>query len=1566
MNTGPPDQQEVPLIDQNKTYTFTGDVDGLNLVVSWASKQQGISCDLELNILAYDERARFVERIDGTNRVSKDQSCYLIREIDNDPMNRNNKNKQSFKFDFRCVKTTTTAIILFLDGGPRNFHHLQSVSVQASRVQPERSYGDLLPKEGDETGNNGPLFLMQGRTRKNYKGVILSVIYKSGWDYNREKPIWTTKCFLEPVYVSSSKDKIDLCTQLAISSVPALEKFRPRLFASIRELCAALSSHSLPKLKKKFQKSEEGLPIGQFTEVLFKQLHETHPKIIEEAEAPYTVAMLQEMFHQIDYNGDGSTSWDEFTSFCIQTGLSAMQNRKGLTDDGNSYSLDQYIIEYGEEILQRDHILSAYRLVSQFRYVPEVRKLLVLSEDADNVLVLDEKFRLHAQIYPTKLQVIGNAKPKDHGNDSSNAGGKNTKSNSHAKSMIYDIVYLSGRDMYCFSSSDHSITVCKELGSIEGMRVNYLQHNRFYHTLLHLKLCWSQKHDLLCSTASDRVIYGWNIDTAQILFQISRHSDIITDFIAVDHMDVFVTSSMDRRIVLWSATSRRVKGVLLGHKRGVRCLSQYENTLLSAAFECDARTWDLVTKDCVAILKGHRHPIAAAKLMCEKAPSEKEYRALTVDEAGEFRVWNIYVRERGSDPVNVPTIQIFEMQNPETPLNQFRFLALPYNPRCTTSYYSDLIACSTKLLHFLPEKNTKEFVPPTALILNEAASALVTAVGKTVLTYDLGTGEFTNVFEGISSSDIFSMCCDGEHGKRLFVGTAKGELMLVNCINGAVIDHCQYHTKEITGICQRKDLKNSIFTCSMDGNLRMFEENGGQLHLINSTDCLFGDGIGITTMRNAPSLHMIVIVAAGNAWGIVNDTAFKKLMIIHEDEVVTGVEILGASRDRMETELAAKKLAAEQANSHSSSSSFRSSHLHIPVISKENILTVAVALTRKINTYSMDTHDIKGVKTFELVHESPFYITQLLKLRSPDIKCVNYSAMKSSLFNAEGGHQLIGVTDDGKIIVWDTDTVRTRSEDKLREHYKYVPKGARARKRMEQLTRNVSEPHLHDHDDALSPPGSPDQSAPSSSQHHRRPSFDSNSSLDKDSANHSFITAIDTHGPDELPQPVRQHHPQFKDRQISVRIPRSPSAKSKITWIELSSKEMFPLAFVQQQAVGKTKKATQQSMNCIIGNVKAWNGHDDMIPTAIALNAHGCFVTVSHDGFHRVWNLDMECLGELALPNITEHMKSNARCKEIESRWKFILEQIPISKRHIDIANTIVKSLKQTKQDRIAERAYSQDRRHYTVPLGFKGFRESMDLGEKHETESDVMRKTVLKSLNEPPAVSVDVPPSRLPTKEEKELIKLSIFGETLGNSQITTTNQTMATTAASTSSFLLTESLTSPNSLISSPTKSRLGTPSLRPMSKDQKDRDRKIKVETLQSSLALKNDNSVCYSCFGIPSLWVVPGEKDIFGNSVMTTATTSAVPEQAIPPAFSEMSLATMLREGLIDAEGHKILRKIAANSDRVEVYDRSQPTLLIRNSSMSTSIQLPVLESVRKTEISFGAQKVRCLLFFFFFD
>jgi hypothetical protein len=98
-------------------------------------------------------------------------------------------------------------------------------------------------------------------------------------------------------------------------------------------------------------------------------------------------------------------------------------------------------------------------------------------------------------------------------------------------------------DLFAFCSSDHSITVFFErkgsyLANVSEVKDNLLFHNKFYHNMVHIKLCWAKFSHILCSVASDRNIYGWDIDQPRPtpLFQIARHNDIITDFIAADHL----------------------------------------------------------------------------------------------------------------------------------------------------------------------------------------------------------------------------------------------------------------------------------------------------------------------------------------------------------------------------------------------------------------------------------------------------------------------------------------------------------------------------------------------------------------------------------------------------------------------------------------------------------------------------------------------------------------------------------------------------------------------------------------------------------------------------------------------------------------------------------------------------------------------------------------------------------------------------------------------------------------------------------------------------------------------
>ena len=626
------------------------------------------------------------------------------------------------------------------------------------------------------------------------------------------------RALMSPLYVVAKKEKDEKCLSIVVGNVPSLEKFKPRLFGSVKDMCSALSSLALPKLKKKFIASPGGLSIDDFTEVIFRQLYETHPLICEPSEAGYTVAMIQEMFQQIDYNGDGGADWDEFTTFCIQT---ASKN-----DSAHSApSLDEYIIEYNEDITLRETKSSAFRPAVSMRYFPGAKRFVVIPDEQDRVHIMDKRFRVRCILRTDNMIVKSKTGAKE---------AMKKADEESAKVLIYDVVYLDGREMYAFSASDHAISICKEQGNSgsSSKKINILLYTKLYHVQLQTKLCWSKANSILCSVGADRTIYGWDIDKSQPIFQVSRHSDIITDFVAADNLDCFITCSLDKRIVMWSAMTRRVKGIMVGHVRGVRSLDFHDTTLLSASFELDARTWDLNSKENVAILRGHRKPIVAAKLMCALAHVEKDHRAVTVDESGEMRLWNIFVAERASDPVLVPTLQIFSMLNPEYPMKYIKLLAVPYIGSLSQSYYSDVVGCSTRMMHFVPEKNVKEFIPPSSAAFSEAAAEYVVAVGKKLIKYDVCKGIYVGSFEPNPNTDLTALSLELPRCRRLFVGCSNGDVMIFAYDQGCILDSLNAHNKEVTCILIHNGAdRNQVFSGSVDGRFVSTEEADGELHI---------------------------------------------------------------------------------------------------------------------------------------------------------------------------------------------------------------------------------------------------------------------------------------------------------------------------------------------------------------------------------------------------------------------------------------------------------------------------------------------------------------------------------------------------------------------------------------------------------------------------------------------------------------------------------------------------------------------------------------------------------------
>ena len=361
------------------------------------------------------------------------------------------------------------------------------------------------------------------------------------------------------------------------------------------------------------------------------------------------------------------------------------------------------------------------------------------------------------------------------------------------------------------------------------------------------------------------------------------------------------------------------------------------------------------------------------------------------------------------------------MHNPETPICNIKWLAIPSQSKYCTSYYSDFIACSSKLLHFLPLKSSKDFQPPTTCMFHESSSFIVTVVGKTLIKYDICTGSYLSAFPTVSPTDITAIVADGSRGRRLFCGNSKGHILMINFMDGSIIDQLAVHGKEVTTIaCHRPGDRVVIFSGSLDGQIGMLEESNGVLKIRTVIEHVFGDvDTAVYKIKHAPQINTLLAVSMKSFWGLWDDTTLKRILVVREQSIVNAVCIVGVSRDAEDlADLTATK------DKLPPSSLLRRN--------KENLITLAVAMSFSVNIYTFDIMENKGVHSFQLLHKREIYITDICVVRFPTSGCVNYS-VTHAISTDMVGTQFVATTDDGSIITWNGNEVRIGSEKAYRK-----------------------------------------------------------------------------------------------------------------------------------------------------------------------------------------------------------------------------------------------------------------------------------------------------------------------------------------------------------------------------------------------------------------------------------------------------------------------------------------------------------------------------------------------------
>jgi hypothetical protein len=218
-------------------------------------------------------------------------------EADIDSTTQTSSHQEIVTIDFNLVHPHTAAIVLFVDGGCRNFSLTQRLIVHCSEENKASATDNMMAKVAEGAFMNRQLFKCINRPRKDAEGLALCVLYKDGWHGDEGASAWSYRLFFEGIFTEVTKAKMNLCDELVVRHVPNFLKYRPRLFPSVKAICALLSSRALPRLKTFFMKSvarnDGGIKIRGFTTMIFHYLYGINSMVLEPSEAAYTVAVIQ-------------------------------------------------------------------------------------------------------------------------------------------------------------------------------------------------------------------------------------------------------------------------------------------------------------------------------------------------------------------------------------------------------------------------------------------------------------------------------------------------------------------------------------------------------------------------------------------------------------------------------------------------------------------------------------------------------------------------------------------------------------------------------------------------------------------------------------------------------------------------------------------------------------------------------------------------------------------------------------------------------------------------------------------------------------------------------------------------------------------------------------------------------------------------------------------------------------------------------------------------------------------------------------------------------------------------
>jgi WD40 repeat protein len=365
---------------------------------------------------------------------------------------------------------------------------------------------------------------------------------------------------------------------------------------------------------------DEGVTERQFVEAV-SRIMTRQGKEAEDREG--LILRLSEVFSHVDVNRNGKIKWDDFTSHCVDIGISLRVK-------------DSSKMKYVQNTNLIDRSNHGGR-VNRMRYYDGRFDCVVTCESGEKSVKV---YRLHNN---SKLSLLGAFEVLTE---------EARKSKQRPRTI--DAVMIPETSLLVTSTSDMMLCfwdisqVFRTSDDDNVMpRARFLASRRCHRVQYHL--AYNTETSTLYSSGPSGDVHVWGLQynptkpfALTQKMKLERHDGMVTDILVVPEHDVVVTCGLDKNVFVWDSRDHHFKGSRKGHKMGVRTLCYAGGgCILSAGFDFNIFAWDIsgVSQAPLFVLGGgfEGHRSSVINVMADL----KSQCAFSVDEEGTIRWWDV-------------------------------------------------------------------------------------------------------------------------------------------------------------------------------------------------------------------------------------------------------------------------------------------------------------------------------------------------------------------------------------------------------------------------------------------------------------------------------------------------------------------------------------------------------------------------------------------------------------------------------------------------------------------------------------------------------------------------------------------------------------------------------------------------------------------------------------------------------------------------------------------------------------------------------------------------------------